>query len=63
MSDNNTIVAKEIVKQLKAEKLIADEEINLESKIANGTIREIDWKVIIENQIINAEKKTKGETE
>ena len=62
MSDNNTIVAKEIVKQLKAEKLIADEEINLESKIANGTIREIDWKVIIENQIINAEKNTKGET-
>ena len=63
MSDNNTIVAKEIVKQLKAEKLIADEEINLESKIASGTIREIDWKVIIENQIINSEKKTKGETE
>ena len=63
MSDNNTTVAKEIVKQLKAEKLIADEEINLESKIANGTIREIDWKVIIENQIINAEKKIKGETE
>ena len=61
MSDNNTIVAKEIVQQLKAEKLIADEEINLESKIANGTIREIDWKVIIENQIINAEKNTKGE--
>lgn len=63
MSDNNTIVAQEIVKQLKAENLIADEEINLESKIANGTIREIDWKVIIENQIINAEKKTKVETE
>jgi hypothetical protein len=63
MSDNNTKVAKEIVKQLKAEKLIADEEINLESKIANGTIREIDWKIIIENQIINAENKTKGETE
>ncbi len=63
MSDNNTIIAKEIVKRLKAEKLIADEEINLESKIANGTIREIDWKIIIENQIINLEKKTKGETE
>ncbi len=63
MSDNNTKVAKEIIKQLKAEKLIDDEEINLESKIANGTIREIDWKIIIENQIINAKKKTKGETE
>lgn len=63
MNDNNTKVAKEIVKQLKAEKLIADEEINLESKIANGTIRDIDWKIIIENQIINLEKKTKGETE
>ncbi|MFN4000344.1 hypothetical protein [Algoriphagus sp.] len=63
MNDNNTKVAKEIVKQLKAKKLIADEEINLESKIANGTIREIDWKIIIENQIINLEKKTKGETE
>jgi hypothetical protein len=63
MSDNNTIVAKEIVKQLKAEKLIADEEINLESKIANGTIREIEWKLIIEKQIINIEKQTKSETE
>ncbi len=63
MSDNNSIVAKEIVKQLKAEKLISDEEINLESKIANGTIREIIWKIIFENQLINSEKLTKGETE
>jgi len=53
MDDNNTIVAKEILKQLKAEKLIADEEINLESKIANGTIREIDWRIVLEKQIIN----------
>jgi hypothetical protein len=63
MSDNNTKVAKEIVKQLKAEKLIADEEINLESKIANGTIRESDWKLIFEQQIRNAEKQDKSETE
>jgi hypothetical protein len=63
MSDNNTTVAKEIVKQLKVENLIADEEINLESKIANGTIRESDWKLIFEQQIRNAEKQAKNETE
>jgi hypothetical protein len=63
MSDNNTTVAKEIVRHLKSEKLIADEEINLESKIANGTIRESDWKLIFEQQIINAEKQTRSETE
>jgi hypothetical protein len=63
MSDNNTTVAKEIVKQLKAEKLIADEEINLESKIANGTIRESDWKLIFEQQIRNVENQAKSETE
>lgn len=63
MSDNNTTVAKEIVKQLKAEKLIADEEISLECKIANGTIRESDWKFIFEQQIRNVEKQTKSETE
>lgn len=48
MSDNDTTVAKEILKQLKAEKLIADKQINLESKISNGTIRESDWKLIFE---------------
>jgi hypothetical protein len=63
MSDNNTTVAKEIVKQLKVENLIADEEINLESKIANGTIRESDWKLTFEQQIRNAEKQAKNETE
>jgi spermidine/putrescine-binding protein len=63
MSDNNTKVAKEIVKQLKAEKLITNEEINLENIIANGTIRESDWKLLFEQQIINAEKQAKSETE
>ena len=63
MSDNNTTVAKQIVRQLKAEKLIADEEVNLENKIANGTIRESDWKLIFEQQIRNIEKQAKSETE
>lgn len=63
MSDNNTTVAKEIVRQLKAEKMVADEEISLESKIGNGTIRESDWKLVFEQQIRNAEKQAKSETE
>lgn len=63
MSDNNIKVAKEIVKYLKAEKLIEDAEINLDDKIANGTIRESDWKLIFEQQIRNEEKQTKSETE
>jgi hypothetical protein len=63
MSDNNTTVAKEIIRQLKEKKVIADEEINLESKIANGTIRENEWKLIFEQQIMNTEKQPKSETE
>jgi len=63
MTDNNRMVALEIVKQLKAEKLISDKEINLESKIANGIIRESDWKLIFEQQIRDTEKQTKNETE
>lgn len=63
MSENNKSVAKKIVSQLKAEKLIADEEINLESKIANGIIRESDWKLIFEQQIRNAELQATNETE
>ncbi len=63
MSNNNTTVAKEIVKQLKVEKLIADREISLENKIATGTIRESDWKLIFEQQIRNTEKQAKSEAE
>ena len=63
MDDKNTTVAKEIVKQLKAEKLVADEESSLESRIANGTIRETDWKLIFEQEIRNAEKQAKSEIE
>jgi copper chaperone CopZ len=63
MSDNNTTVAKEIIRQLKEKKVIADEEINLESKIANGTIRQNEWKLIFEQQIMNTEKQPKSETE
>jgi len=63
MTDNNKMVALEIVKQLKAEKLISDKEINLENKIANGIIREDDWKLIFEQQIRDIEKQTKNETE
>jgi hypothetical protein len=63
MSDNNKTVAKEIIRQLKEKKVIADEEINLESKIANGTIRQNEWKLIFEQQIMNTEKQPKSETE
>ncbi|WP_300567531.1 hypothetical protein [Flavobacterium sp.] len=63
MNENNTTVAKEIVKQLKAQKLIADEEISLENKIAEGTIKESDWKLIFEQQIRNVEKQAEFETE
>lgn len=63
MTDNNSIVAREIVKQLKAEKLISDEENQLESKISGGTIREIEWKVIFESQIIDMKKQAESEAE
>ncbi len=62
MSDNNKIVAEEIVKQLKENKFIATDESNIENQIANGTIKESDWKLIFEQQIKNMEKQNNNET-
>lgn len=62
MSNINKEVASKIVKQLKEKKLISDEEINVEDQIANGIIKESEWRLILERQIKNLEKLTESET-
>ena len=61
MSDINKEVAAIIVKQLKEKHLISDEEKNIEIQIANGTIKENEWKLILERQIKNLENLTESE--
>lgn len=58
MSDINRTVAEEVVKLLKSAQLIAADEKNIENKIAGGTIKENDWKLLFEQQIRNIENKT-----
>jgi hypothetical protein len=48
---SNEKVANVIVTKLKENKLISNEENVAEKKIANGTIRENDWKVLFETRL------------
>jgi hypothetical protein len=61
--NNNGKVAAEIVTKLKAEKLIVESDAVIENKIANGTIKENDWKVFLEQQIREIEKEKNKEKE
>lgn len=54
--NNNGKVAGDIVTKLKAKKLIVESDTVIENKIANGSIRENDWKVFLEQQIREMEK-------
>lgn len=59
--ENNFVVANDIVNQLKERQLISLDEDTLVSKIANGTIKENDWKLIFEQQILNKVQITEDE--
>jgi len=48
---SNEKVAKIILTKLKTDKLILDDETVAEKKIANGTIKENDWKVLFESKL------------
>ena len=61
MSNNNKTVAEEIIKQLKEKKLISTDENNIENQVANGTVKESDWKLIFEQQIKNTEQQNSNE--
>jgi hypothetical protein len=54
--DSNEKVAKTVVSKLKEAKLIPNDETIAEKKIANGSIKEADWKVLFEQQIRELEK-------
>ena len=47
---SNESVAKTIIGKLKERKLILDDEVIAEKKIANGTIKDNDWKVYYLNR-------------
>lgn len=55
MSNSNLIVAKEIIKLLKEKALISADENSLENKLASGTVKDTEWKVVFEQQIKNLE--------
>ncbi len=61
MSNNNKTVAEEIIKQLKEKKLISNDESNIENQVANGTVKESDWKLLFEQQIKNTEQQNSNE--
>lgn len=48
---SNEKVAKTITTKLKENKLISEGESVLEKKIANGTVKENDWKVLFETKL------------
>lgn len=53
MNCENIIVSKTVIAKLKENKLIPNDDETLEIKIANGIIKEIEWKLIFEQQVIN----------
>lgn len=57
MSNINEILAKQIVDKLKEEKLINTTDKQLAIKLANGSMKEVDWKIALE-EIINKPKET-----
>lgn len=65
MSKINEILAKQIVDKLKEENLVSAADKQLATKLANGSMKEADWKIVLE-EIINKPKETieiKNETE
>lgn len=59
----NERVAQTIVSKLKEAKLISNEETVLEKKIANGTVKENDWKVLFETKLREQPEQSEGEAE
>ena len=60
---SNEKVAQTILTKLKEEKLISDDETVLEKKIANGTVKENDWKVLFETKLRERPEQSESETE
>ncbi len=52
MSKSNEELAKIIEDKLKAEGLISETETQLVSKLSKGTLKDVDWKVALE-EILN----------
>jgi len=59
MNNINEILAAQIVEKLKAEKLINANDTKLVSKLSNGSMKDADWKIALE-EIINTQKVRKS---
>ena len=59
--NSNEKVAKTIMAKLLEDKLISDGEVVAEKKIANGTIKENDWKVLFESKVRELKGEVKNE--
>jgi hypothetical protein len=65
MSNINETLASQIVEKLKKEKLISSTDKQVAIKLSNGSMKDFDWKIALE-EIINKPKmkpKSKDETE
>lgn len=60
---SNEKVSKTVIAKLKEAKLISDDEAVAEKKIANGSIKENDWKVLFETKLREQQKQESGEAE
>ncbi len=63
MSSINQILAKQIVDKLKEEKLINASDKQLVTKLANGSMKEADWKIALEEIINKPKPKSKSNDE
>jgi len=48
MSNINEILAKQIADKLKEENLLKGDDSQLAAKLANGSMKEVDWKLVLE---------------
>lgn len=48
MSNINEILSKQIADKLKEENLLKADDSQLAAKLANGSMKEVDWKLVLE---------------
>lgn len=63
MSNSNEELAKIIDAKLKEAGLISESETQLVSKLAKGTLKDVDWKVALEEILNKPEEEIKSENE
>lgn len=62
MSNGNQLLAKIIEEKLKEKKLIVDSDNQIMMKLATGLMKDVDWKLAIEESIIQVKSDSENET-